>query len=508
MTTPRIKGYKFGPFVLDLEERELLKSGKRVYLQLKALDLLVVLIENRGHGVTKDELMTRIWGQDVFVDESNLPHHISTLRKTLGQPPDDQRFVETLPRRGYRWVAPVKEITDLGVAQRRKDAKSPKGGSIDSDDAGPDLHTDPSGFTMLEVIREYAVERLTASQEEEALQRRHAEFFCNLAEHGGSRLQGETLPATLDALEAEIGNRRAALQWSVDSGDAETGLRIAGPLRHFWYMRDHTSEARSWLKSLLSIDAGVTPLVRAKAMAGAAVLAEYQADFRLATALIDAAVHLVREIGDRCGMAELLKLKGGALTRQEDYCGALPLLEESLSAYQELGDTWHVAATLNDLCLVAIQSGDYRKSIAFCERSLTLFEELKDKRCIAMAANNMALLLIRMGRFEEARAYLERSLLLEQDLGHVPFIATSFDNFAALACGRRQFHHATLVLSLADAWRAETNSPRNQLDLPDYESAMAAARSALTPDDFRAAWEKGQAMTVEEGVAYVLDELC
>jgi DNA-binding winged helix-turn-helix (wHTH) protein len=145
MTTPRIKGYKFGPFVLDLEERELLKSGKRVYLQLKALDLLVVLIENRGHGVTKDELMTRIWGQDVFVDESNLPHHISTLRKTLGQPPDDQRFVETLPRRGYRWVAPVKEITDLGVAQRRKDAKSPKGGSIDSDDAGPDLHTDPSG---------------------------------------------------------------------------------------------------------------------------------------------------------------------------------------------------------------------------------------------------------------------------------------------------------------------------------------------------------------------------
>jgi predicted ATPase len=215
-----------------------------------------------------------------------------------------------------------------------------------------------SRFTMLEVIREYAVERPTASQEEEALQRRHAEFFCNLAEHGGSRLQGETLPATLDALEAEIGNLRAALQWSVDSGDAETGLRIAGPLRHFWYMRDHTSEARSWLKSLLSIDAGVTPPVRAKAMAGAAVL------------------------------------KGGALIRQEDYCGALPLLEESLSAYQELGDTWHVAATLNDLCLVAIQSGDYRKSIAFCERSLTLFEELKDKRCIAMAANNMALLLI------------------------------------------------------------------------------------------------------------------
>jgi hypothetical protein len=103
---------------------------------------------------------------------------------------------------------------------------------------------------------------------------------------------------------------------------------------------------------------------------------------------------------------------------------------------------------------------------------------------------------------------LRRSLVLESELGHTPFIVACFDNFAALACGRHQFHHAALLLSLADAWRVETNSPRLPFDVPDYESALAVARSALDADDFKAAWEGGRAMTVKEGIDYVLREMC
>jgi predicted ATPase/DNA-binding winged helix-turn-helix (wHTH) protein len=365
-----------------------------------------------------------------------------------------------------------------------------------------------SRFIMLEVIREYAVERLAAGGEDEALKRRHAAFFCNMAERSGTRLEGETLPATLDALEAEIGNLRAALQWSVDSGDAETGLRIAGPVRHFWYMRDHTSEARKWLESLLSIDSEVSPLVKAKALGAGCVLAQFQGDFEPAAASVDEALNLVRETGDREGTAELLRLRADLLVRQKHFEEALPLLEESLAICREIGASWHVAGALNDLGCVALHTSKYEKAIDLCKRSLFSFEELKDNRGAAMAANNVAASLVKMGRFEETSAYLKRSLILEQEIGHTTWIVTCFHNFADLACRRQQFQRTALLLSLVDAWQAETNSPRHPYDVADYETALAAARSALGPEDFKAAWDKGRAMTVEEGVAYVLKEMC
>jgi len=366
-----------------------------------------------------------------------------------------------------------------------------------------------SRFTMLEVIREYAVERLTASGEEETLKRRHAEFFRDIAEISVPRLQGEPLLATLNVLEAEIGNLRAAMHWSINTRDAEMGLRIAGPLRRFWHMRDHTSEARKWLEILLSIDDVEVPgLVKARGLGAAGLFAEFQGDFQLATALIQNGLDLIRETGDRAVTADLGRLLAGTFLRQKENDRALPLLQESLITYRELGADWHVAATLNDLWCVAIKTGEYHTSVALGERSLALFEELKDKRCVAMAANNLALSLTKMGRFEEAPAYLRRSLRLAQEIEDTAWILGCFETGAGLACGLRQFQHAVLLLSLDDASRVEMTLPRQPFDVGNYEAAMAAARSALSPEDFRVAWEKGQAMTVEEGVSYALNELC
>jgi TolB-like protein/DNA-binding winged helix-turn-helix (wHTH) protein len=101
--------YEFGPFRLIPEERQLLRDNQSVPLTPKSFDLLVVLVENSGHLIEKAELMKRIW-PDSFVEEANLSVNVSALRRSLGEGPNEHQYVETVPRRGYRFVADVKEL--------------------------------------------------------------------------------------------------------------------------------------------------------------------------------------------------------------------------------------------------------------------------------------------------------------------------------------------------------------------------------------------------------------
>src|SRR6185503_12024308 len=100
--------YDFGPFRLNAAERVLLKNGRPLPLTPKVLEILLVLVENNGHLLEKAELMRRVW-PDSFVEEANLAQNISILRKALGEQGSLNQFIETVPRRGYRFIARVSE---------------------------------------------------------------------------------------------------------------------------------------------------------------------------------------------------------------------------------------------------------------------------------------------------------------------------------------------------------------------------------------------------------------
>lgn len=100
--------YEFGPFRLDPGERRLFREERPIALRAKIFDTLCVLVEAHGRLVDKDELIRRVW-PDAVVEEGNLAHNISALRKTLGEPVTGQKYVETVPGRGYRFVSEVRE---------------------------------------------------------------------------------------------------------------------------------------------------------------------------------------------------------------------------------------------------------------------------------------------------------------------------------------------------------------------------------------------------------------
>jgi DNA-binding winged helix-turn-helix (wHTH) protein/TolB-like protein len=108
--------YEFGDFRLDPQERLLWRTGAIVWLTPKAFDTLLALVENSGRVLSKDELMNRVW-PDSFVEEANLAQNVSTLRKALGENTDGIKYIETLPKRGYRFVIPVQKVaTEPGEA--------------------------------------------------------------------------------------------------------------------------------------------------------------------------------------------------------------------------------------------------------------------------------------------------------------------------------------------------------------------------------------------------------
>ena len=100
--------YTFGPYQLEAEERVLRRDGQPVTLPPKDLETLLVLVERAGHIVEKEELLEKVW-PGVFIEEGNLSRHIFNLRQVLGDSPDGRKYIETIPRRGYRFVASVCE---------------------------------------------------------------------------------------------------------------------------------------------------------------------------------------------------------------------------------------------------------------------------------------------------------------------------------------------------------------------------------------------------------------
>ncbi len=101
--------YAFGPFVLDPISRRLWRDGEAVAITARVFDILVVLVRRQGQPIDKDVLIEQVWG-DLAVEEGNLARNVSTLRKLLGEAPDDHRFIVTLPGRGYQFVAEVEPL--------------------------------------------------------------------------------------------------------------------------------------------------------------------------------------------------------------------------------------------------------------------------------------------------------------------------------------------------------------------------------------------------------------
>jgi predicted ATPase/class 3 adenylate cyclase/DNA-binding XRE family transcriptional regulator len=398
-------------------------------------------------------------------------------------------------------------------------------------------------YRLLETVREYGLERLEAAGEVAMVRDRHFAWYLALVEEAEPRLRGPEQGIWLARLEREHDNLRAALRWTLERGEAERGLRLAGALWRFWYVRGHVREGRQWLDELLAMERSgqvrASPAARAKALNGAGVLATIQDDFEQATALYEQSLALQRDLGDRQGIAACLNNLGNVAIDQGDYERAAILLEDSLALRREMDDPWAIANCLNNLGRVAdcqgnytwaaqlyeesltllqavgdtggtartlsnlastmAKQGDYNRAVARYEQSLRLNESLDDTQGIARGLSNLAHAVRYLGDEARARALYARSLSLHLRIGDKMGMATCLDGMAGLVVAPRPEQAASLF-GAAAALRATIGVALSPDEQAAVDRDLAGARGALAASTFAAAWFAGQSMSLEQAI--------
>jgi predicted ATPase/class 3 adenylate cyclase len=275
-------------------------------------------------------------------------------------------------------------------------------------------------LSMLETVREHALDRLQSEHTLDVFRQRHAKRFFELALDAEDELSGVDQASWLALLEVEFDNIRASLDWLLASDRVEDALRMISALSRFWRARGHVTDARRWLSRGLSQDAhlsaDVRADVRADALWTAARQAAAQSDWEAATALLEEALPLFREGGrEREVVFTLSELAFMALRRHEPERAAV-LCEDAVSRARALSDPRATSSALTILGEVRSAQGDHARALAHLEEAVAQRRELGDALLVTDAVFNLGWVAFLAGDLMRSRAAFEESLELAREL--------------------------------------------------------------------------------------------
>jgi predicted ATPase/DNA-binding XRE family transcriptional regulator len=361
-------------------------------------------------------------------------------------------------------------------------------------------------YRMLEPIRQYALEQLHKSGEEEEARRRHAEHYCAFAEQVGPELTGPRMVEWLDRLEAERDNLRAAVSWLLSNGRGELSVRLTYALRRFFWSRGQHGEVRRWMEEVLTDDA-VTPGTRARAIYVLQLMRYRLGDEESIWAPKDTAA-VLRTAGDMVGAADVLILAGVASLRAGDTEQAVRLLQESHSLYGSVGDEQGCAQALVFLGGIPLGRCEVERAEEYFERGLQLARRSGNPLSMYVALYHMALAAHGKEEYSRAGRYYAEALMvgkLTKDRTHV---ALAIVGLAECSAMQGNPERAARLYGAADAVFRSVGMSFHPLHASSsfHERHLDLTRENLDPETFEAARAAGRAMTLEEAVAEALED--
>lgn len=360
-----------------------------------------------------------------------------------------------------------------------------------------------SRFRLLEVVREYGLERLAGDGEREEMRRSHAEFFLNLATTAQPNLSGAEQAKWFSILESEHDNLRAALAWSLET-DAEKALRLARALWQFWFVRGHLSEGGANLREVLRRTTDLLTPVRGEALVGAGFLERMRGNLEKASEFCAEARALGEKISDADIIASALNGLGIVAAAQNDETMSRAFLEEGLRVSRASKNQRFIGLFLNNLGERARQRGDYPEARRLYADSLAIQRELGNTRVVAIALGNLGRVSYLQNDFAAAREFYAESLEINRSLGDLHSIALLLDGFAGLAA-KTQPARAAELLGAANALRGKVGSDFDKADADFYERIYQTVAANLEKEDLAKHLRVGGALRLEQAVSLALD---
>jgi predicted ATPase/DNA-binding CsgD family transcriptional regulator len=381
------------------------------------------------------------------------------------------------------------------------------------------LGTDPR-FVMLETIHEYAWERLRADGAVHTMQRRHAEYFVQLAERAEPELRGAGFPHWISCLESEENNLQSALEWLLnaddkaadkvgdDAGDVALGLRLVGALRDFWIMSSRFIQGQLWAERALSKGNTVSKHLRIRALLTAGIVLYYSSPQRAQERrLLEEASNLARSVDDKLNLAWALIYLGGALIGQAtEYEEALSIVEEGMVLFRALDFKPGLAQGLNTIGELARIYGDMELAQSAYEKCLQLVRETGERRREAMMLNNLGCVMMHQGDAKQAKQLFKDALTRRLEVGHDRRGSITNILFLAGAIGATgDPERAARLFGAAAAQLEPIGVGLEPGDQPEYERDLAFVRSQLDAETFQICWSEGCIMAFEQVVALALE---
>jgi predicted ATPase/Tfp pilus assembly protein PilF len=397
-------------------------------------------------------------------------------------------------------------------------------------------------YQMLESLREYASEKLSEKARSMALLR-HAQFFGRVAEEAEPKLRWSDADEWIERLDADRLNLMSALAFTKGEED---GLRLAGALWRFWYLRGYHHEGLEQLETALAAFPAGTPEARAKANLGLGVLAQHQGDPGHADALLQSSLELAQEAGDafltgealhnlallavqrgdrgqarelseraleqryaindRWGAAATLCTLGSIEQGLGNASGAEKYYRESRRIYEEIGDDRQSALVLNNLGTLSLENGDLAEARLSHELSLSLFRQQKNRWAVAAALNNLGEVALGQGDPERAVDLFRQSLRQLYELGDKAAAVNPLAGLGIVARKGGDPVRAARLLGASHALRAAQDAALSQAGQAQFDAEVGEVRDDLSPADFKAAWDYGSALSWKKIVAYGLEQ--
>lgn len=281
------------------------------------------------------------------------------------------------------------------------------------------IHAPGAGtrFVMLETIREFGLQLLRASDEEEKVRRAHAIYFSDLAETAEPHLTGPEQVRWLDDLEEEQDNFRCALSWVSDHGDKEIGFRMGSAMWRFWIVRGMLLEGRRQLERLRALGRPAThDHAWIKLLNALGTMTQVTGDFPAARGILQEVLGTSLDQGDRPGIASSLNNLSWVLFELGDMKQARRLAGEARELCRDLGDRRGEAAALTNLAMISTDESKFDDALALMAENMAIRRAIGEKRGIGYAMGMTAAVRYNMGDYEEAERLINESLALAKEV--------------------------------------------------------------------------------------------
>ncbi len=357
-------------------------------------------------------------------------------------------------------------------------------------------------FIMLEMIQAYMSERLKAGGEEETMRRRHAQYFVELAERAEPELRLARSDDWSGRLDLELENIRSVLDWSLNGGEIEMGIRLAGSLCLFWYGNGYHVEGHRWLQQLLARLDEVPLAYHPRLLFSAGHMA-FLRDLDEGKQLFSRSLDAAHALGDRLQEAWALALLGYTMLREP--AAALPLVEKSLTLFYELNHQPGIAQALNIVGEIARFNGDDERARHAYEQCLEVSQQTGETRRIVFMYQNLAFITLREGEAERARNLARHGLQLARSMSNRLELAKTLATLAGTIGASGKPQQAARLFG-ASARALEKMGAFHQLnDQQEIDHMIAAVQAQLDEVTFQSAWAEGRELLLEQAVVQALN---